>query len=84
MFLVNADHCVIAVAQTVSIFRQYFTIGRNVEKKYTGTNEFLFSSFIEGDDLRRVITHEVVCAAHFCGTTQLGQAVGDKACTIHS
>lgn len=75
MFLVNADHCVIAVAQTVSIFRQYFTIGRYVEKKYTGTNEFLFSSFIEGDDLRCVITHEVVCAAHFCGTTQLSQTI---------
>ena len=75
MFLVNADHCVIAVSKTVSIFRQYFTIGRYVEKKYTGTNEFLFSSFIEGDDLRCVITHEVVRTAHFCGTTQLSQTI---------
>ena len=75
MFLVNADHCVIAVAQTVSIFRQYFTIGRYVEKKYTGTNELLSSGFIEGDDLRRVITHEVVRTAHFCGTTQLSQTI---------
>lgn len=84
MFLVNADHCVIAVSKTIPIFGQCIAIGRNVKEKYAGTNEFLFSSFIEGDDLRCVITHEIVCAAHFCGTTQLGQAVGDKACTIHS
>ena len=55
-----------------------------MEEKYAGLNQLLLSGFADWNNLCRVITHEVVCAAHFCGTTQLSQAIGDEARAVPS
>ena len=66
VLLIHADHCVIAVSLSVSIFGQYFAIGRNVEEKYARLNQLLLSGFADWNDLRCVIAHEIICAAHSC------------------